>query len=183
MENATLFYILFSGFNPPGDHWGWGDNYVAMLPNRETSELPAAEKSTHRLNPKHQYVRACLASEPLRKYHFLLKSTWSSFSFIPSGFAFGLFSLHKTCDKYFLIKSCNLLFQGIFLVHLGRWWENPVQLLIIHQPPKPVGIFLSRWHTSWPDTPGYRSITHCSPLINFFSYVNSFYLWLNMEPK
>lgn len=55
----------------------------------------------------------------------------------------------KTCDKYFLIKSCNLLFHGMFLVHPGRWLEKPIQLLIIHQPSKLVGIFLSTQHTSW----------------------------------
>lgn len=120
-----------------------------MLPKRETSELPAAEKSTHRLNMKHQYIRACLTSEPLGKHHFLLKSTGSSSSFIPSDFAFGLFSLHTACDKYFLIKSCNLFFQGMFLVHPGRWLENPIQLLSIHQPPKPAGNFSSTQNTSW----------------------------------
>lgn len=100
---------------------------MVMLPKRETSELPAAEKSPHRLNTKHQYVRACLTCEPLGKYYFLLKSTGSSSSVISSGFAFGLFSLHKTHNKYFLVKGCNLLFQGMFLVHPRRWLENPIQ--------------------------------------------------------
>lgn len=126
-----------------------GDSFVAMLPKRETSALPAAESSTHRLDMKHQRARACLTSEPPGKYHVLLKSTGSSSSFTPSGFAFGLFSLHKTCDKYLVTKSCNLFFQGMFLVHLGMWLESPIQSLIIHQAPKPVGIFLSTQHTSW----------------------------------